>query len=111
MMSMERVLSIGERLQKLLAAAEAEAKAKIAEAQGAADEKLRAARSEAARKKAMAQRGTGIEELLKEEEKKAGKEAKKILKDYRAKAEALKDVPEDKMKAAIEAMIKEVLPQ
>jgi vacuolar-type H+-ATPase subunit H len=110
-MGMERVLSIGERLQNLLTDAEAEAKAKITEAQSAADEKITAAQNEAARKKAMAQRGTGIEELLKEEEKKAEKEAKKILKDYTAKAEALKDVPEDKMKAAIETVIKEVLPQ
>jgi vacuolar-type H+-ATPase subunit H len=108
---MERVLSIGERLQNLLADAEAEAKAKITEAQSTADEKIMAAQGEAARKKAMAQRGTGIEALLKEEEKKAEREAKKILKDYEAKAEALKDVPEDKIKAAIETVIKEVLPQ
>jgi vacuolar-type H+-ATPase subunit H len=111
MMGMERVLSIGERLQNLLADAEAEVKAKIAEAQSQADEKITAARNEAARKRAMAQRGTGIEELLKDEEKKAAKEAKKILKDYNAKAEALKDVPRDKIKAAIETVIKEVLPQ
>jgi len=110
-MGMERVLSIGERLQNLLADAEAEAKAKIAEAQSAADEKITAAQTEAVRKKALAQRGTGIEELLKEEEKKAKREAKKILKDYESKAEALKDVPEDKIKAAIETVIKEVLPQ
>ncbi len=110
-MGMERVLSIGERLQNLLADAEAEVKAKIAEAQSAADEKITAAQTEAVRKKAMAQRGTGIEELLKEEEKKAKREAKKILKDYEAKAEDLKDVPEDKIKTAIETVIKEVLPQ
>ena len=110
MMGMERVLSIGERLQKLLADAEAEAKAKVAEVQSAADEKITAAQKEAARKKAMAQRGTGIEELIQEEERKAENEAKKILKDYEAKAEALKDVPEDKMKEAIETVMKEVLP-
>jgi len=111
MMGMERVLSLGERLQKLVANAEAEAKAKIAEAQSAADEKIGVANNEAARKRAMATRGTGIEELLKEEEKKAEKDAKKILKDYEAKAEALRDVPEDKMKEAIETVMKEVLPQ
>jgi vacuolar-type H+-ATPase subunit H len=102
---------MGKRLEKLLADAEVEAKAKITEAQSAADEKIMAARNEAARKRAMAQRGTGIEELIKEEEKKAEREAKKILKDYETKAEALKDVPEDKMKAAIETVIKEALPQ
>lgn len=111
MMGMERVLSIGERLQKLLIDAETEAKAKIAEAQSTANEKITAARNEAARKKALAQRGTGIEELIKEEEKKATKEAKKILKDYKAKAEALKDVPEGKMREAVETVMKEVLPQ
>ena len=110
-MGMESVLSIGERLQKLLNDAKTEAKTKIAEAQSAGNEKITVARKEAVRKKAMAQRGTGIEELLKEEEKKSEKEAKKILKDYKAKAEALKEVPEDKMKAAIEMVLKEVLPK
>ena len=110
-MGMESILSIGERLQKLLADAETEAKAKIAEAISAGDEKIAAARKEAARKKAMAQRGTGIEELLKEKEKTAEKEGKTILKDYKAKAEALKDIPDDKRKEVIEKVIKEVLPQ
>jgi vacuolar-type H+-ATPase subunit H len=111
MMGMERVLSSGEGLQNLLDDADAGAKAKIAKAQSTADEKITVAQGEAARKKAMAQRGTGIEELLKEEEKKAERAAKKILKDYEAKAEALKDVPDDKIKAAIETVIKEVLPK
>ncbi len=108
---MESVLSIGERLRKLLTDAEAEAKAMVAEAKSVGDEKITEAQKNAVRKKAMAQRGTGIEELLKDEEKKAEKEAKKILKDYTAKAEALRDVPEDKRKEVIETVLKEVLPQ
>ena len=111
MIMMERVLSIQNRLQKLLGDAEKEAEAMVSKAQSAADEKLTAARDEAARKRAMAQRGSGIEELLKEEEEKAEKEAKKILKDYEAKAEALKVVPEEKMKEAVDFMLEEVLPQ
>ena len=50
-MGMKRVLSIGERLQKLLADAEAEAKAKITEAQSAADVKITAAQKEVQRER------------------------------------------------------------
>ncbi|MDP6457807.1 MAG: hypothetical protein QGF78_00515 [Candidatus Bathyarchaeota archaeon] len=110
-MGTESVLSIGERLQKLLANAEVEAKAMITEAQSTTNEKITAANNKASRKRAMAQRGTGIEELLKDEEKKAKKEAKKILKDYKVQAEALRDVPEDKVREAIETVMKEVLRQ
>ena len=109
-MGMERILSIGERLKKIMADAEAEASSKINEAQSKADEKISTARNEANRKRTMAQRGTGIDELLKEEEAKAEIEAKKILDDYEARAHSLSEISEKKKREAIERILKEVLP-
>jgi vacuolar-type H+-ATPase subunit H len=109
-MGMERVLSIGERLKKIMADAEAEATFKINEAQSKADEKISTARNEANRKRTMAQRGTGIDELLKEEEAKAEIEAKKILDDYESRSNSLSNISENKKREAIEIILKEVLP-
>lgn len=108
---MERVLSIQDRLQKLLDDAEREAKAKVTGAQKNIDDRISAIRTEANRKLAMAQRGSGIEQLLKEEEKSAEKEATKILKTYDEKAEDLKAVPKKKREEAVSFVLKEVLPE
>jgi len=80
-MDMERVLSMGSRLQKLLIEAKAEAERMVSEAQKEADEMIDAAGTESNRRRMRAQRGTGLEEMLAEEEKKAVKEAAKVVKD------------------------------
>ena len=108
---MERVLSMGERLQKLLDSAETKADEIVAEAQRKADEMVSKAKAEAERRRNMAQRGSGIDELIREAEEKANVEAEKSLKDYKKKAEALKEFPEDKMQGALELVLKEVLPE
>jgi uncharacterized protein YbaP (TraB family) len=59
----------------------------------------------------MAQRGSGIDELLREAEEKAKIEAEKSLEGYREKAEALKKLPEEKMREAVALVLKEVLPE
>jgi vacuolar-type H+-ATPase subunit H len=110
-MGMERVLSIQERLQKLLNDAEREAKATVTGAQKSIDDRISSIRIEANRKLAMAQRGSGIEQLLKEEEKSAEKEAEKILEEYDKKAEDLKAVPKKKRDSAVSFILKEVLPE
>jgi vacuolar-type H+-ATPase subunit H len=110
-MGMERVLSIQERLQKLLNDAEREAKVTVTGAQKSIDDRVSAIKTEANRKLAMAQRGSGIEQLLKEEEKSAEKEAGKILKDYDKKAEDLKVIPKKNRDAAVSFVLKEVLPE
>jgi vacuolar-type H+-ATPase subunit H len=108
---MERVLSMGERLQRLLDDAETKAGEIVAEAQRKADEMVSKAKAEAERRRNMAQRGSGIDELISEAEEKAKVEASKILENNKTKAEALKKFPEDKMQAALELVLKEVLPQ
>jgi vacuolar-type H+-ATPase subunit H len=110
-MGVERVLSMGERLQRLLDGAEKEAEAKVVEAEQKAADMISKARADAERRRTMAQRGYGIDELLKEAEEKATKEAEKKLKDYIKQAEVVKDAPEEKMKEAVALVLKEVLPE
>jgi vacuolar-type H+-ATPase subunit H len=108
---MERVLSMGERLQRLLNDTETKADEIVAEAQRKADEMVSKAKAEAERRRNMAQRGSGIDELILEAEEKAKVEAEKSIKDYKKKAEALKKVPENKMQGALEFVLREVLPE
>lgn len=102
---------MGERLQKLLDGAEIEAETKVTEAQRRAEEMISKARTEAENKRARAQRGHGIDDLIQAEEEKAKKDAAKILKDYKKKADETKKVPEDRFKEAVELVLKEVLPR
>ncbi|MBS7630356.1 hypothetical protein KEJ47_02075 [Candidatus Bathyarchaeota archaeon] len=108
---MERVLSIGERLQRLLEEAETESKRKIAEARRKADEMVARARDDAENRRIMAQRGDGIEDLIKTEEYKAKQEAARILEKYKERAEAVKNVPREKIEEAISFVLSEVLPK
>ena len=100
-MSVERVFSIGERLQKLLDVAEKEAVANVVEAEQKARNMISKVKADVERRRAMAQRGYGIDELLKKAEEKATKEAEKKLKDYKKQAEAIKDVSEKNVKEAL----------
>ena len=108
---MERVLSIGGRLQKLIKEAEMEAERKVEEAQNRAKDMISQARTEADNRRARAQRGYDIEDLIQAEEEKATKEAANILNDYRQKAEATKKAPEDRFEEAVNLVLKEVLPK
>lgn len=107
---MKRVLSIGGRLQKLLTDAQIEAEQMVKEAQEKADETINKAKTESNRKRARAQRGTGLEELLAEEEEKARKESVKVTENYRNQVEKLKEIPGQKMNETVDFVLKEVLP-
>ncbi len=109
-MGMEKLVSIGERLEKLLAEAEREAKAMIVDAEKRAEEMISRAKTAADRRRSMAQRRAGIDDLIKEAEKKAMNEANKIMKEYETRAENLKAVPDEKMDEAVSIVLKEVLP-
>lgn len=110
-MGMERVLSIGERLQKLLEVAEREAERKVAEAQRIADEMVSKARTEAENRRVGAQRGRGIDDLIHAEEEKAKRQAAEVMERSRRKAEAIKVVPEERFEEAVKLVLKEVLPR
>ncbi|RLI10456.1 hypothetical protein DRO42_01260 [Candidatus Bathyarchaeota archaeon] len=110
-MGVERVLSIGERLHKLLEEAEREAERKIAEAQKKANEMIAKAKAEAEDRQIRARRGAGIDDLIRAEEEKAKKEAAKIMEDYRRKAEELRKVPDDRFKESVDLVLREVLPK
>jgi len=110
-MGIERVLSIGERLQKLLDGAEKDAEGIVSEAEKRAAEMVSKAKAEAELRRSLAQRGRGIDVLIREAEEKAEKEAEKSLKDYKAKADALKTVTKWKVDEAIAIVLKGVLPE
>jgi vacuolar-type H+-ATPase subunit H len=110
-MDLERVISMGERLQRLLDNAEKDAEEIVARAERSASEMISNARAEAERRRNLAQRGTGIDELLHEAEEKAKIEAEKSLEGNKERVEALKKIPEDKKQEAVALVLKEVLPE
>jgi V/A-type H+-transporting ATPase subunit G/H len=110
-MGIESVLSIGERLQRLLVDAEKEAEERVEKAKRKAEEMILEAKAEAERRRTMAQRGTGIDELIEDAEEKARKEAENKMEEYKVKSEALKNVPYEKIDEAVALVLKEVLPE
>ncbi len=82
----------------------------VSEAQKQADEMIEAARTESNRRRMRAQRGTGLEEMLAEEEKKAEKEAAKVSKEYDKQVGELEKIPAEKIDDAVEFVLQEVLP-
>jgi vacuolar-type H+-ATPase subunit H len=110
-MDLERVISMGERLHRLLDNAEKDAEEIVARAERSASEMISNARAEAERRRNLAQRGTGIDELLHEAEEKAKIEAEKSLESNKERVEALKKIPEDKKQEAVALVLKEVLPE
>ncbi len=108
-MSMERILSIGGRLQKMLDDAETEAQKEISEARKKADEMVNSAKADADYKRNRAQKGLGIDDMIITEEKKAKKDAEKIIIDYKKRIEALKNISSSKRDETINFILKETL--
>ncbi|MEM2893678.1 MAG: V-type ATPase subunit subunit G family protein [Candidatus Bathyarchaeia archaeon] len=108
---MERVLTLSERLQRILEEAEKAGELKIEEARKRAEEMITRAKEEAENRRIRAQRGDGIEDLTRAEEEKAKLEAARILEEYRARAENLRRVPEERFKEAVELILREVIPR
>ncbi|NIT99672.1 MAG: hypothetical protein GWN01_01615, partial [Nitrosopumilaceae archaeon] len=80
---MERVLSMGGRLKRLLEEAEAESERLISEAMDEADQQVNQVRQDGEYRLRRAQRGTGIDNLIQAEEIEAKKEAQKINEEYK----------------------------
>jgi vacuolar-type H+-ATPase subunit H len=110
MMEVKKVLSIGKRLQTILEEAEKESQQKLADAKRRSDEMVNKARAEAEDKKSKAQRGAGIDDLIKAEENRAEKDAEKIKDQYQQKIEAIKKISKKKRDQSVDLVIKEVLP-
>jgi vacuolar-type H+-ATPase subunit H len=109
-MEVKKVLSVGKRLQTILEEAEKESQTKLSDAKRRSEETLNKAKTEAEEKKAKAQRGSGIDDLVKAEETRAKKEAEKIKAQYEVKIEAMKKLPKKKRDHAVDLVVKEVLP-
>jgi vacuolar-type H+-ATPase subunit H len=110
-MEVKKVLSVGKRLQAILEEAERESQQRLADAKRRSDEILTKARAEAEEKKSKAQRGAGIDDLIKAEEARARKEAEKIRAEYEQRIEAVTKLPKRKHDAAVELVLKEAMPQ
>ena len=95
----------------LIEKAEAEANAVVSEAQNKADTSIAEARKEAEGKRLRAQRRTGLEEFLAESEAEAEKEAKKVKKEYNKRVKEIMNTSDEKIKEAVDFVLKEVLPQ
>jgi vacuolar-type H+-ATPase subunit H len=106
---MERILSIGERLQTLLEDAEKEALKIVLEAEKKSEKMISEVKVDAERKKNLAQRGSNIEEFIREAEEKAKVKADKILHTNEQRAEEMKKIPRKKELEAIDFVLKEVL--
>ncbi len=109
-MEVKKVLSVGKRLQTILEEAERESQQKLGDAKRRSDEMVNKARSDAEEKKSKAQRGAGIDDLVKAEENRAKVEAEKIKAQYLQKIEAIKKIPRRKRDSSIDLVVKEVLP-
>ena len=110
-MEMERIISIGGRLQKILEDADTEAQKKILEAKRKADEAVNSAKADADYRRGRAERGTGIDDLMIAEEKKAKKEAEIIAEEYQKKVDELTYIPDKKIEESVDLVLKEVLPR
>jgi vacuolar-type H+-ATPase subunit H len=109
-MEVKKVLSIGKRLQTILEEAERESQQKLGDAKRRSDEMVNKARLEAEEKKSKAQRGAGIDDLIKAEENRAKVEADKIKAQYQQKIESIKKIPKKKRDHSVDLVIREVLP-
>ena len=110
-MEMERIISMGGRLQKILDDADAEAQKKISEAKKKADEVINSAKADADYRRSRAEKGTGIDDLIVAEEKKAKIEAEKIAEEYQKKIDEITNIPDKKFEKSVDLVLKEVLPQ
>jgi vacuolar-type H+-ATPase subunit H len=110
MMEVKKVLSVGKRLQTILEEAERESQQRLADAKRRSEEMVNNARIEAEEKKAKAQRGAGIDDLVRAEENRAKKEAEKVKAQYEQRIETIKKLPNRKRDADIDLVVKEVLP-
>lgn len=84
---------------------------RFSEAERKAEEIINSAKADAEFRRGKAQRGTGIDDLITAEEKKAKKDAENVVGDYRKKVEELTKIPKKNLDEAIDLILKEVLPK
>jgi vacuolar-type H+-ATPase subunit H len=110
-MEMKKILGLSERLIALIEKAQAEANMIVSKAQKEADESLEEVKAETEKKRLRAQRRTGLDEFLVDAEAEAKKEATKVKKDYAKRIKEIRGTSDDKIKEAVDHVLKEVVPQ
>jgi vacuolar-type H+-ATPase subunit H len=106
---MNKILSLGGRLNKLIERTEDEAEQIVEEARKEADSIINSAKNEASQRLQRAQRRSGLNEFLQEAEQEAKIEAKKVLEDYIKRAEVISSVSDSELKEASKLIVQEVL--
>ena len=106
---MNKILSLGGRLNKLIERTEEEAEEIIARAQSEADEIVSTAQSVAKQMLQRAQRRSGLNEFLKDAEEEAKVEAKKVLQDYTKRAEEIRSIQDSELRETSKILVKEVM--
>lgn len=109
--NVDRILSMGGRLQRLLEEAEAEADNILSEARAEADAMINEAKEEADYRLSRAQRGTGIDDLIKAEEEEAQKGAQEVRENYLSRVKEVEQTPMDKREEAVNMIIDKVIPE
>jgi vacuolar-type H+-ATPase subunit H len=108
-MEMNKILSLGGKLNELIEKTKAEAEAMITDARTEADEIISSSKKESALRLQQAQRRTGLDEFLKDAEKEARIEAEGVLEEYTQRAEKIRSVSESEIKDAAKIVVQEVV--
>ena len=109
-MEVKRYIEVSEKLRRLLEDAERQAKEIIGQAEEQAEKIVTDAGEEAKNMRLRAETGEVLKELIKEAEKAAEDEAKKILEEYEQKLFTLKEIPQERIQEAVELVLRRVLP-
>jgi len=108
-MEIRKVVKLSERAQELIDDAEKQAKDIVAKAEEEAQKTITEAKEEARDATTKAELREGVEKILVEEEEKAKKEAKTVLKNYQSRKEAIEKTSEVQIENVVKTILKEVL--
>lgn len=110
-MEIRRYIEVSEKLRSLLEEAEKQAKEIVAQSEESAERMISEAREEAESMSVRAETGQLLDEMIREAEEAAEKEAEKVLEEYGRRISTLKDIPPERFERATELVLRRVLPQ
>jgi vacuolar-type H+-ATPase subunit H len=110
-MEVKRYVEVSDKLRRLLEEAENESKQILADAEQRAEKIMAEARDEARNLRLRAETGEAVDETVKEAEKAAAEDAKKIQAEYDMRLQELGKIPPARFEEAVELVLKRVVPQ
>lgn len=109
-MEVRRYLELSEKLSRLMEEAENEAKKMLVQAERESERMIAEAREEVRELRPINQDDDSIKAMVRDEERRGEEEAQRTLAKYEEKLNSLRAIPEQKYKAAIDLVLKRVLP-